>query len=611
MPVADPAAEGALLRRRPPLHLLLLLLLLLGCGESLDVLVLHPLHGASHEAQLRTLAGELLARGHHVTTVRFQAARDAKVPPVRRPDNLTLITLTIPNEDGSVPFVTRGRRGKFQLPLERLWRSGLCPFQVPLSAFRTNDALCSALLPPGGRLRRRLGTRRFHVALVDALANECGFALAHALEAPAVAYWALPLSGGEADYLAGLWRPAPLAHGPGILTGLSDHMNYLQRVQNAFFRAMSHLVMQIQFWYTHAAIQRHLPGTPDPRTLLEDVAGVLENSDVALDYPRALPPNVINVGCMQCRPPRPLPRDLEEFVEGSGGAGVVVFSMGATIDAAVAPRAFLRRLLRAFGRLPQRVLMKFDGPVDGEEVPANVRILPWLPQQDLLGHRRARVFFAHCGLHGAMEAVYHGVPVVGMPVYGDQKDVATMLEASGVGVSISKGAHEDEIHRVLSEVIGDPRYKRNALRRRDILRDAPQTAMERAVWFVEYAARHHGAPHLRLATRHHSAAQLLGLDVLSILLLPPALLLFLHARSSIRRRTSGGAPPDAAAHPRGRLPLLAAAVAQSGKFLRAAILFVLAPSATSRPERAPDPGEGDGVDESPRRSLESAELTDG
>ncbi len=26
----------------------------------------------------------------------------------------------------------------------------------------------------------------------------------------------------------------------------------------------------------------------------------------------------------------------------------------------------------------------------------------------------------HCGMHGVMEAIYHGVPMVGMPVFIDQ-----------------------------------------------------------------------------------------------------------------------------------------------------------------------------------------------
>ncbi|KAG8237104.1 UDP-glycosyltransferase [Ladona fulva] len=560
------------------------------CAGALDVLVLSPLHGASHEAQLRTLAEEMVRRGHQVTMVRFESGKQRKGHQMKEPANLTVISLSVPNEDGSVPFVTKGRQGRFQLPLERLWRLGLCPLQVPLSAFFTNDAVCKLLLPPKGRLRRRL--RQYDVAVVDSFANECGLALASDLKAPTVTYWALPLSGGEGDYAAGVWKPPFMANTPSMMTKLTDNMTYLERLYSAFFRMGGHLVMSIQFWWTHLAIQRHLPGAPHPRRLLEDIAGVLENSDVALDYPRALPPNVINIGCMQCRPPRTLPQDLEEFVEGSGSAGIVVFSMGATIDAAVAPKAFLRRLLKVFSRLPQRILMKYDGNVK-EEVPPNVKMMAWMPQQDLLGHRRCRAFFSHCGLHGAMESVYHGVPVVGMPIFGDQTDVAEMLVDKGMGIRLTKDASEEQILAALNEVIGNPRYRRNALSRREILLDNPQTPMERAVWFIEYIARHKGAPHLRIATRNYNSAQLSGIDVLLGLLFGAVLLLFsidkllrlvirASAAALCKQHSTGEAIPrqknETAAD---SIPLLSAWISNTVKLLRGVLTLKIIKDALS------------------------------
>lgn len=45
-------------------------------------------------------------------------------------------------------------------------------------------------------------------------------------------------------------------------------------------------------------------------------------------------------------------------------------------------------------------------------------------------------FFSHCGLLGTTEALYHGVPVVGMPIYGDQPTNAAAIEESGLGVQV-------------------------------------------------------------------------------------------------------------------------------------------------------------------------------
>ena len=43
-----------------------------------------------------------------------------------------------------------------------------------------------------------------------------------------------------------------------------------------------------------------------------------------------------------------------------------------------------------------------------------------VPQQAVLAHPRTLLFITHCGMHGVLEAVHHGVPMVGMPVFIDQ-----------------------------------------------------------------------------------------------------------------------------------------------------------------------------------------------
>jgi UDP:flavonoid glycosyltransferase YjiC (YdhE family) len=45
----------------------------------------------------------------------------------------------------------------------------------------------------------------------------------------------------------------------------------------------------------------------------------------------------------------------------------------------------------------------------------NVLFLPWLPQNDLLGHPKTKLFITHCGKNGIFEALYHGIPMIGFP----------------------------------------------------------------------------------------------------------------------------------------------------------------------------------------------------
>ena len=56
--------------------------------------------------------------------------------------------------------------------------------------------------------------------------------------------------------------------------------------------------------------------------------------------------------------------------------------------------------------------------------------MPWVPSlNDLLGHPATKAFLNHGGLHSFYEAIYHGVPMVVMPIGADQPDNARCLLA--------------------------------------------------------------------------------------------------------------------------------------------------------------------------------------
>lgn len=42
------------------------------------------------------------------------------------------------------------------------------------------------------------------------------------------------------------------------------------------------------------------------------------------------------------------------------------------------------------------------------------------PLQDVLGHPNTRVLVSHCGYHSVYEAMFHAVPVVGVPFQFEQ-----------------------------------------------------------------------------------------------------------------------------------------------------------------------------------------------
>ena len=69
-----------------------------------------------------------------------------------------------------------------------------------------------------------------------------------------------------------------------------------------------------------------------------------------------------------------------------------------------------------------------------------------------------KIFFTHCGMHGVMEAIYYGVPMVGMPVFIDQVDVLARIEEKRIGVGLDKWASSNEIRFAVDTVLTDVRW---------------------------------------------------------------------------------------------------------------------------------------------------------
>ena len=124
-----------------------------------------------------------------------------------------------------------------------------------------------------------------------------------------------------------------------------------------------------------------------------------------------------------------------------------MFGVGSALKMDDMPEDVIQSFIKAFSRLSQRVIWQWKGQVR-RDLPKNVLAVPWLPQQDLLGkqqqnsvssfsfqtqfifkkkilflqqgHPDCKAFITHGGLNSLQEAIYHAVPVIGMPISTDQ-----------------------------------------------------------------------------------------------------------------------------------------------------------------------------------------------
>lgn len=108
------------------------------------------------------------------------------------------------------------------------------------------------------------------------------------------------------------------------------------------------------------------------------------------------------------------------------------------------------------------------------------------------------MFIAHGGLIGTQEAIFHGVPIIGVPIYADQYNNLLQAENLGFGRILQyHDINEQSLQNHLDEVLRNDLYKIKALEVSRRFKDRPMSALDTAMFWIEYVIRHKGAEHMK------------------------------------------------------------------------------------------------------------------
>ncbi|XP_045445412.1 UDP-glucosyltransferase 2-like [Melitaea cinxia] len=214
------------------------------------------------------------------------------------------------------------------------------------------------------------------------------------------------------------------------------------------------------------------------------------------DSNRPVPPSVVYLGGLHQKPQKELPQELKSYLD-SSKYGVIYISFDTNVQPVLFPPETLKILTDVISKLPYDVLWKWDG----DELPGrphNVKISKWLPQSDLLRHPKIKLFITQGDLQSTDEAIEAGVPLVGLPMFGDQWFNVEQYNRFTIGKGLLiETMSEKQLMDAIRTVISDERYRQNIAKLRDIVNDQPLSPLERAVWWTEYVLRHGGGTHLR------------------------------------------------------------------------------------------------------------------
>ncbi|XP_055070847.2 UDP-glucuronosyltransferase 1A5 isoform X6 [Misgurnus anguillicaudatus] len=497
---------------------LLVSLLLFGSSEAGKLLVI-PSDG-SHWLGMKPIVEDLGRRGNEVVVV----IPDASLS-MGPSDHTTTLSYTVPYTKAELSEQLEGNLTTI-LNIELsshlskfLWFFHQIRFLQKFIVRNAEDLLFD------DNLMKKLQDYNFDAILTDPF-EPVGVIVGEYLSIPAI-YMQINLPCGI-DTLASQC-PSPPSYVPQRNTHFSDHMNFGQRCVNLVRSLLQHTACKVLHANADEIATRLLRRKASVMEIMSRAALWFMRFDFAFEFPRPVMPNMIMIGGMAAKKPKPLSQELEEFVNGSGEHGFVVFTLGSMVSQL--PEAKARVFFEAFGQIPQRVLWRYTGPVP-ENAPKNVKLMKWLPQNDLLGHPKVKAFITHGGSHGIYEGICNGVPMVMLPLFGDQGDNVQRLVSRGVaeGLSIFDLTSE-KLLVALRKVINDKSYKEKMTKLSAVHRDRPIEPLDLAVFWTEFVMRHKGADHLRPAAHDLNWIQYHSLDVIGFLVLIVVTVIFVTVKS--------------------------------------------------------------------------------
>nr|XP_021323379.1 UDP glucuronosyltransferase 5 family, polypeptide C2 isoform X1 [Danio rerio] len=448
-----------------------------------------PLEG-SHWVNMDILIKALHGQGHTVDVIRNANSWFIK-------ENSTYYdTITIPNTKGwdeefAADFVYK------MIKYEKEKGSWLSIVRLYLNVFdavkKTHEMVCQLItnILDSEEILKMLNEKQYDLMLTDPVWGT-GIILAHKLKLPMV-YNVRWTTTGEGHFDI---APSPMSYIPITGSGNTDRMSFFQRLKNYFF----YLLLDLQLSHFNvkqyqAICDKYFTSRVNFHELLQGADLWLMRVDFVFEFPRPTMPNIIYIGGFQCPPAKPLPHDLEDFMQSSGDHGVIVMSLGSLIGNL--PENVTAEIAAAFARLPQKVIWRYTGKKPST-LSNNTLMVDWMPQKDLLGHPKTKVFISHGGTNGVLEALYHGVPVIGIPFFFDQYDNLIRLQARGGAKLLSiADLGENTLHAAIQEVINEPSYRLNMHKLSHLHKDKPVKPLDSAIFWIEFVMRHKGAAHLR------------------------------------------------------------------------------------------------------------------
>jgi glucuronosyltransferase len=152
-------------------------------------------------------------------------------------------------------------------------------------------------------------------------------------------------------------------------------------------------------------------------------------------------------------------------------------------------------------------------------------------------HKNVKLFITHGGMGSVVESKFNGVPIIGIPFFGDQMGNVAAAVEEGWALHVDfADISEATLLAAIDEILTNPKYTLISIKEYNLInygflfrylktiqsistlyRDRPMSALDTATYWIEYVIRHKGAPHMRFPGIDMNFFQNHSLDVIAFL----------------------------------------------------------------------------------------------
>uniref|UniRef100_A0A0K0DTD6 UDP-glucuronosyltransferase n=1 Tax=Strongyloides stercoralis TaxID=6248 RepID=A0A0K0DTD6_STRER len=490
------------------IYTIILLFFIFNYGDSYKILSVVPHFGGSHVKFMGKVADILVKSGHDVTVLMIPIE-----PGLNMIGTKLAKVIHIKKNNKTMELIGEILKDK------NVWEIGFKDLISIRKIFNTmalvSKTNCKNLIT-NSTLIEDLKKERFDLAITQHI-DYCAFGLFKLLEIPA--HVSLFAGGLMPSHFKRFGLTFPLAQLPDLNLAANDkELTFFNKIKNIF----SFITMEIFTNYMISEVEEVFNeefgvGYVDIKQQLRDATFHISNSDPFVDLAYPTLSKIVQIGGFSIPKPSLLNNEWDTVL--SKRKKNILISFGSIAKSIKMPQEYKEGLIEAIKQFPNiTFIWKYENPEDDfAKNVENIFLNKWVPQTDLLNDPRLSLFITHGGLNSFSEAAHYGIPLIVIPLFGDQPRNGKIIEKLGFGkILLKQNLKNPKIIKKSIEVMLDDNniFKQKAQKIKEMIKERPYNQTNVFVKHIEFAAKFKKLPNLNMEGDKMSIFQYALIDVI-------------------------------------------------------------------------------------------------